>query len=254
LPFVTTEHWSGLNQGGIEQEWLSEEHVYQHADEVIVVSKALKDALQKNFHVNSCVIGNMVENRFFESHKSNEKNPYFTFVSVGRLVPIKRFDMLIHAFSQMNENNEARLVIVGDGPEKKKLSNLVRTLNLEEKVELVGLKTPEEVSNILCGADCFVLSSHRETFGIVLIEAMAKGLPVVCTRCGGPEDFVNENNGLLVPPNDAKALSIAMDEMVGKTSQYDGQKIQDYCYNNFSQDKIASQILQVYEDVLRKSN
>ena len=67
-----------------------------------------------------------------------------------------------------------------------------------------------EVSSILAHADIFVLASRKETFGIVYVEAMAKGLPVIATKCGGPEEFVNKENGILVPVDNVEELSKAM--------------------------------------------
>ncbi len=253
FPTVLTEHWSGLNDGKLDKNLQSEVSVYKIADDVIVVSKALYNALLRNYGIKSHVIHNMVDNQFFLNKKSTNKNGIFTFVSVGRLEPIKCFDALIKAYSKMNNHiQNTRLIIIGEGSESRRLHQLVKHLKIEDKVDLCGLKTPEEVAEILCEADCFVLSSHRETFGIVLIEAMAKGLPVICTRCGGPEDFVNESNGMLVEPDNPKELAKAMDYMVEHVYEYDNEAIRQFCANTFSEEKIAKQIVRIYKKVLYK--
>lgn len=250
VPLVLTEHWSGLNTGSIDKNLLSEQKVYLLSDAVIVVSHALQKALKNFYGVESRVVYNMVEDRFFQEKRRTRQSDTFTFISVGRLVPVKCFDCLVKAVSLMKNSLKIELLLIGEGPEHGKLEQLVEALCLQNRVKLMGLKTPDEVSDILCDADCFVLSSHRETFGIVLIEAMAKGLPVISTRCGGPEDFVNETNGLLVEPDCPENMAKAMDYMVDHAYEYDGEKISQYCFNNFSQEKIGKQIVQVYESVL----
>ncbi len=250
FPTVLTEHWSGLNAGEIDENLASEKHVYQNADQVIVVSNALRSAIKKYYGIDSLVINNMVDNRFFEKQRQAKEDRVFTFVTVGRLVPIKHFGLLVEAFSQIKHKN-VRLVIVGEGQEYNGIKKRIEEFGLQRKVEMVGLKKPEEVADILCESDCFVLSSHRETFGIVLIEAMAKGLPVISTKCGGPEDFVNDGNGLLVEPDNSSALAEAMDYMIEHACEFDSQKIRYFCYDNFSQDKIADQIIEVYRQVLK---
>lgn len=250
IPTVVTEHWSGLNSGEIKDDLLLESGVYQHADKVIVVSEALKTALKNHFGIDCLVINNMVDNRFFETQRRKNTNEAFTFVTVGRLVSIKCFDMLVEAFSQVKQKTVVRLIIVGDGPERHKIEKQIEKFGLQDKIIMPGLKKPEEVSEILCESDCFVLSSRRETFGIVLIEAMAKGLPVISTKCGGPEAFVNNENGLLVAPDNPHELAEAMDYMMQHAHEYDEAKIRDYCYNSFSQEKIAEQIIGTYQQVL----
>lgn len=250
IPTVITEHWSGLNSGHIKDDLLLESDVYQHADKVIVVSDALKTALKNYFGIDSLVINNMVDNCFFETQRHIKKKDTFTFVTVGRLVAIKCYDMLIEAFSLMKQKVNVRLIIVGEGSERHKIEKQIERHNLQNNIVMAGLKKPEEVSEILCESDCFVLSSHRETFGIVLIEAMAKGLPVVSTKCGGPEVFVNNENGLLVAPDNPHELAEAMDYMLQHADEYDSQKIRKYCYDCFSEEKIAEQIIEVYQQVL----
>lgn len=194
----------------------------------------------------------MVDDCFFEIRKENIKHKEFTFVAVGRMVPVKQFDVMIDAFSRLKNKENIKLIIVGDGILRNNLERQIESLGLQGREELVGLKKPEEVSDILYNSDCFVLSSHRDTFGIVLIEAMAKGLPVITTKCGGPEDLVTNEFGLIVPPDNPEKLATAMNYMVHHASDYDSDAIRQYCYDNFSQEKISDRIINVYNRVLCK--
>jgi glycosyltransferase involved in cell wall biosynthesis len=96
-------------------------------------------------------------------------------------------------------------------------------------------------------SDAFVLSSNYETFGVVLVEAMSCGLPVVSTKCGGPESIiVNENLGLLVEPT-AKALAEGMQKMV--QTHYDNTVIRNFAIENFSEKVISEKLIDIYKKI-----
>ena len=148
VPIVLTEHWSGLNLGHIDDNILSEKKVYLQSDAIIVVSHALQRSLKQYYGVESRVIHNMVDDNFFKNSCRTRKNMPFTFISVGRLVPVKCFDNLIKAFSLMNSNRDIRLLLIGDGPEREKIEAMRNNLKLQN-VSLMGLKTPKEISDLL---------------------------------------------------------------------------------------------------------
>ena len=102
----------------------------------------------------------------------------------------------------------------------------------------------------ICNA--FVLASLHETFGVVYIEALASGKPVIGTYNGGAEDIINDNNGLLVNKNDIKALGDAMVYLSDNISSYDKEKIRKECVDRFSKDKIINEVINVYSTILRK--
>ena len=172
------------------------------------------------------------------------------FVSVGSLVHGKGYDLIINALQKCRHLDKCELNIIGGGPEEASLKSLIVKCQLQNKVFLLGVKTPQEVSRLIADSDCLILTSRRETFGIVYIEAMAKGKPVIATICGGPESFVNESNGLLIPAEDVEATTKAIDYMVEHLDQYDGEAIRHFCYENFSEDAISKRIISLYEEVI----
>ena len=190
---------------------------------------------------------------FFKTRKMSREDGKFKFIAVGALRKDKCFDALIDAFAQCDFPSQVSLSIVGGGTERQLLEHKIKGYGLENQVELLGVKTPEEVSGLLCQSDCYVLSSRLETFAIVVIEAMAKGLPVIATKCGGPESFVRPEDGLLIPKDDSAELSKAMRYMLEHYKDYDAEEIRRYCYDSFSQDVIADKIIEVYNKVLNKS-
>ncbi len=256
IPVVFTEHLSDINKPEIGKELIESGRCYSKADAIIAVSKALSERIKHFWGINSVVINNMVEDRYFNVNDNIIKNGnVFRFIAVGSARKIKGFDLLIKAFYISKFDNNVFLDIIGAGEEFESLKKQVEELGLKDQIILHGLKTPDQVSNLLSVADAFVLSSYAETFGIVLIEAMAKGLPVVATKCGGPEEFVNEECGLLIPTGDSEAMSNAMTTIYKEKDKYNPQAIRDYCYSNFSQDVIAKKIINIYNEVLqRKTN
>lgn len=251
VPFVITEHWSKMNQTSLDGCLAILSKGYLWADKVISVSEALGESLKNKFSIDCEVIHNMVPDHFFDSTMNTlNDTKVFRFISVGSLVAIKNFDIIIRALQKSRYLEKCELIIVGSGPEYNILQTLIVELGLTNKVFLRGRKTPKEVSELMAASDCFILTSRSETFGIVYIEAMAKGKPVIATACGGPESFVNESNGILIPTEDIEATTEAMDFMVENIDKYDGEAIRHYCYENFSEELISKKIIDVYHNAI----
>jgi glycosyltransferase involved in cell wall biosynthesis len=132
-----------------------------------------------------------------------------TVLAVGRLVPDKSFDRLIAAFARVRLS-AARLVILGEGPERARLEAEVARLGLSDRVTLAGQVEPWPH---YAAARCFALTSRTESFANVVVEALAHGLPVVATRCGGPAEILDEGAfGALVPIGDEAAIAAAIEQ------------------------------------------
>lgn len=112
-------------------------------------------------------------------------------LTVGSLIPRKRVDHLIECLAVCRkEDPELTLTVVGTGPERGRLAELARSLGVAEAVDLRGAADPAEIPAIMREHDLFVHASRSETFGVVVVEAIAVGLPVIATRCGGPEELL----------------------------------------------------------------
>jgi glycosyltransferase involved in cell wall biosynthesis len=126
-------------------------------------------------------------------------------VTVGRLVPWKQIDRLIEALAEIDG---AGLVVVGDGPERSRLEDLVRATQLTDRIYFAGQRSKEETLGLMTACDLFVLNSTYEGFPHVVLEAMCAGLPVVATEVGGTPELVrDEENGLLISPTANGSLS-----------------------------------------------
>lgn len=164
-------------------------------------------------------------------------------ISAGRLVPWKGFRMLIKIMPHLLKVNQfARLVIVGDGPERKTLEAIARNLGVDKKVYLIGKKSKDELRLFMAAADIFVLNTGYEGFSHQLLEAMSANVPVVTTAVGGNREIINQGeNGFMVKYNDEFNLIEAIktlwqsDELCrefvssGKTtvSKFNSQKMLD---------------------------
>ena len=131
-----------------------------------------------------------------------------TVVALGRLVPDKDFVTLLRAFARLDDR-DARLVILGDGPERARLEAEASGLGIGGQIDMPGFQS--DVAARLDAARAFALSSRREAFGLACVEALAHGLPVVATDCGGPaEILVTPAHGILVPIGDVETLARAL--------------------------------------------
>lgn len=137
----------------------------------------------------------------------------FRFVTCGRLVYQKGFDLLLEAAALLKQRYEFELHIIGDGPLKTALMEQAMVLGITERVRFLGWQTKPEV--VMAGGNAFVLSSRWEGFGNVLVEAMSVGLPVIATRCPhGPSEILEEgNSGLLCEP-EPHSIASAMEQIL----------------------------------------
>lgn len=152
------------------------------------------------------------------------------FVTIGRLVARKRVDQLLETLAQLEQAN-AKLVVIGSGPESDHLKELAAGLGLADRVHWTGFVDEKTKQKILQVSDVFVSTSEHEGFGLVFLEAMAYGLPVVCYDNGGQIDFLQNNrNGFVVRLNELTeftnscarlATDKSMREEFGRNNQED---------------------------------
>jgi glycosyltransferase involved in cell wall biosynthesis len=171
-------------------------------------------------------------------------------LNVAFLTPNKGQADLIEAFAiAFKGNKDVRLKIGGDGISMSTLIEKAEELGVSDQVVFMGMLSRDEVLREMQLCDCFVLSSHYETFGVVLVEALACGKPVVATACGGPECIVNEKNGYLVPVKDIHALAKTMLKI--KSQIFSSNEISKECQECFGEESVVAKIKEVYGEVFR---
>ena len=167
----------------------------------------------------------------------------------------KGIDILLRAWRTVQRNCPlARLVVGGGGQALQKAVKWCEEYEISDTVTFLGALDRQQTAHQMASCDCFVLPSRYETFGVVYIEAMACGNPVIATACGGPDDFVTPDNGLLVPVEDVSALENAMQQMITSSHQYDSDKIRASVASRFSSQAVAGQLEQIYHAILEESS
>lgn len=248
-PICITEHSSKLHKSAAQITELDKklaQKAYEYADGVIAVSNALAAKLKENFAVNAAVIPDMFNLPQVEPIAKN--TDVFRVVSVGRLVKGKGFFHLVNAFYQAELPENSELVIIGDGP----LKDMLKESLVNNRTRVVGMKSREEIVHYLQSADMFALLSNSETFGVSCIEALSVGIPVLVTKCGGPEDFINESNGVLVPVGDVEAAAEAITKMY--RTKYDSEKIKKEVEEKYSGEAIVGKLEKFYSSLLSTFN
>lgn len=256
IPYVVTEHSSGLNNQFLPIKEVNElRNTYSHAAKVIAVSKPLAQRIDELTGIKAVVIPNIIDFSLFKLNESTRKNPEkFRFITAGSLIPRKGFTVLLKAFRKVLETYpDSQLLIMGEGPERVTIESLISELGLSNSVKLFGAFKRFQFSEELKDSDAFVLASRGETFGVVYAEALACGVPVIATKCGGPEDFVNRTNGILVPINDLESLATAMLNVMQKKDQYNPQEIADDTFKKFSSEKVAMMLTDIFLESTRNS-
>ena len=254
LPLVITEHSSNLNVKSILPSLKKRIiGIYSKADKIIAVSESLQHNIKKLVGFDSEVVYNIAE--IGDSNNTDilfsQINSGFKFVAAGNLIFLKGFDVLVKAFSKVTAIYPfVNMTIYGDGPLKNNLQSLVNDLGIENNVNFYGKYQKEDLKQLWCDANAFVLASRGETFGVVYIEAMLLGLPVIATRCGGPENFVYDKVGYIVDKDNVDQLADSMVKMIENREDFNNDDIRRYALNNFSPNKIANKLTHVFEKIL----
>lgn len=254
LPLIYTEHYSAVM--GAMSRPLREafERTAARCERAVAVSEALANVIRQ-VRPDTLVIPNMVDTAVFRDQRPAEREhargERFVFAALGSYIPVKGYDLLLRAFAlALGEMEGARLIVAGGGDGRGALKSLAASLGVGSHVELRGPVARADVPAFFGETDCVVCSSHVETFGMTLAEALACGRPVISTRCGGPSDIVRPGCGLLVPADDPPALARAMARMYRERSSYDPAQIRNFCVENFGVSAVADRLLGVYRQAL----
>ena len=200
------------------------------------------------------IIPDFVDERRFYIREKEDPTAPFTFAAMGQLRPIKGHDTLIRAFARLRQKTDrpVQLRIAGAGSLREYLQGIIQKEGLEEVCHLVGNIPREQVVDFMNDCDCFVCSSRTEMLSCVLHECAACGRPAIATMCGGPQDILTDETGMLVPMDDVEAMADAMLTMLDKAPAYDRQAIRQHIIDKFGRDTVCGAILQACADAAGK--
>jgi len=233
--------------------------IIKNADSVIALTNNMKMVMQTIYNRDIAVIPNgiNIENYRDELDEHKRENSGKRILFVGRLDPVKGVQYLLKAMEIVCEVlPDAKLILVGDGEEREKLECLTNSLGMRDRVQFVGRIPHEKIPDYLYQADIFVLPSLSEGLAIVILEAMACGLPIVATRVGGVPDIIEDGvNGYMVESGDfqemAKKIIFILENqpVMHLISKNNRLKVQEYDWKN-----VINQIECIYFEIAKQQN
>jgi len=187
-------------------------------------------------------------------NEAKTRRPYL--LAVGRMSDVRKNPMLLlEAYARLVRGNAGapELVLAGSAPPDHRFWDRARALGLEDRIRLVLAPSPESLARLFREALCLIMSSDEEGFGVVVIEAMSSGVPVVSTRCGGPDGIIADGvDGYLVNRNDAETMAERVGRLVADPSaaREMGARARATVEARYS-DKVAGDVyLDLYDDLL----
>ena len=254
IPWVATEHSSGFTiPNGYSS---SEIELYKKAlascSGYYVVSNFLKQHIARRLDMNQIkIIPNFIDQRIFNCSNQDQGGSKFRFGFVGELKKSKGIFDLVNAFIQYLKNfPDDELIVVGGGNEEKNLDRLINRHQLGQNIKIYGSIDHVSIPKVLNRCQCFVLPSHKETFSIATIEALAFGLPSIVSECGGPAEYFEETMGYTFAVKDTKALEQHMYSIKSQIDRFDRKKISKKILSTYSADQVIPRLKAVYRSLI----
>ena len=265
IPLVITSHGSDM----MGYEWWEKFHKYAHnaidkCKNVIAISNHSRDVLSNTFKSNRekivTILNGYNEKKFYNEINSksavlkklgiNKKYKKIVCYS-GRLAQNKGIDFLLKA-AKIYQNEDIVTLIVGDGEEYKYLNDLKEELELKNVI-FTGHKDANSLREIYNISDVCAVPSRQEAFGLVALEAIACGTPVVASNQGGIPDFVTEDVGILIETGNIEQLASAIIATLNKDKKYNKRKMIKYAKNNFRQDLLIDKLIETYKNAIQNT-
>ena len=252
-PLVVTEHWSGILRKSLPRaEACLMRWSLRHADKVLPVSRALQHAMEEQgvrapFHV----VPNAVDTDEFAPLSCPAPGAEaIRLLAVATLVEAKGLAVLLRALGVIPAAIRWHLDVVGDGPDRGHLERLAASLGIGRCVTFHGALRPAEVPRLTRRADLYVLPSFLETFSVSAAEALCSGVPVLATRCGGPEEFIDEDCGMLLPSRNVDAMARGLEAMLRRLPDFDRPAMARRASARFGYDAVGATLLSLYRETL----
>lgn len=256
IPYIVSEHWSGYlpeaknYHTGFVKKFLTNQ-IIKNASAVTAVSQYLASAMQKKgLKNNYFVVPNVINQK--TSSAEIKKNDRKRILHVSSLDDRKKnITGILKALSNIVKfRKDFDIHFIGEGKDRQFLENLTKKLFLTDHVFFDGIKIGIDLDEEYSRTDFLIVNSYFETFSVVTAEAMAMGVPVIITKCGGPEEYVQEDMGKSVEINNEKELENAIIYMMENHQSYNKEKLQNYANSKFNSEIVGKQFLEIYQKIL----
>ena len=253
IPVVITEHASYFKRFFTGWHIPYMKYVAENAAKITCVGKHMVEYLQKEQNISSQVLPNIVELSMFNRPRAEKTDKTLRFVSVCALRHGKNIRRGLQALAKLRAEGKLtdfHYTVVGTGYLLDGYVENAKELGLTDAVSFVGQKTHEEIAQILTRSDIMLVTSNTETFCIPAIEATAAGVPVVSTKCGGPEGFLTPDAAELCEVDDPDSLADGIWRMVQRLPSLEEEKVRAVA-RPFDSAAVAQQAISYYEEVLK---
>ena len=215
---------------------------------IVAVSKALKSDIRRFTDNQIMVVSNVIDADKFTITQKLKSNRINLGILGGMSTNRKGIDILLKAIALL-PGKDIHLHIGGDGILLDHYKKSAFELGISGNCSFYGQILPDRVTEFYSLLDIYVLASRDETFGVVVIEAMASGLPVIATKCGGPEEIVLPENGILIENENEKEMADAISYMSENLESYDKIAIKKYAEEKFGQKAFLNNINAIYDRI-----
>ena len=254
-PYIITEHWSrylpGNDFSGFFRKWATK-IVVKHASLVTTVTKNLAYAMQSYglTNPNYMVLPNVVDTNMFQIQPHDNAVPKIIHISCFE-DKSKNISGLLEALKILKDKNIAyQAVLIGNGMDFEAMKQKAASLQLNDRVTFTGMLQGQELVNELASGDFLVVSSNYENMPVVILEALACGLPVASTDVGGIAEIVDLSKGLLIPPHETDLLAEIIETMLKLYKNYDANTLRDSIIKKFSNEAVGKLLNSLYSTTI----
>ena len=267
LPFVTTLHGTDITLVGLDRSYLPiTRYAIQESDGVTSISQYLKDKTLEDFGVTReiAVVPNFVNCDVYRPMKDDAARTEARgklalpgeaiLMHLSNFRPVKRVVDVVKVFAKVARAVPARLVLVGDGPDRSAAEWLAHDLGIQGKINFLGKQ--EQVNELLPLADLMLMPSELESFGLAALEAMACKVPAIATRVGGVPELIDDGiNGLLYPVGDVEDMAEGAIGLLNDRDRLEAMRdeARRTAQKRFCSTLVLPQYVKYYESVLGKA-
>lgn len=247
IPYVIHEHTYDTLVNDMYREY--SELVIKNASYCMAVQDRIQSKIKEIG--NKCdIIPNYIDTKRFNIKKKKQK--VFTMLNICNFYKVKALEILLQALSKVvyeEKITDIKLNIVGMGDYKSYYENISNELELNDYVNFLGYVNNNNIPDIIASSDTLCVSSRVETFCIPIIESFSCGVPVITTKCGGPDILVNDDRGIKVEVDNVEEYKKAIIEMKKNHNNYDSNKLKEYAYQ-FDKEVVCNKIIDICKKVI----